>query len=133
MVQLLAGFQLSQALYAAAKLGVADQLSGGLKDATSLAAEVGADAQALRRLLRTLASIGVFTETEDERFGLTPLGETLTTDSPASMRDLAIRHPDADLDRQGPGLTGPAPVAQGQLSRLAKTLMATASMTAPNR
>jgi O-methyltransferase domain/Dimerisation domain len=90
MVQLLAGFQLSQALYAAAKLGVADELHGELKDATSVAAAVGAEAQSLRRLLRTLASIGVFTETEDGRFGLTPLGETLTTDSPASMRDLAI-------------------------------------------
>jgi hypothetical protein len=90
MVQLLAGFQLSQALYAAAKLGVADQLRGGLTDATSVAAAVGGEAQSLRRLLRTLASIGVFTETEDGRFGLTPLGGTLTTDSPTSMRDLAI-------------------------------------------
>ena len=54
MGQLLAGFQLSQALYAAAKLGVADQLRGGLNDAMSLAAAVGAEAQPLRgdRVLR---------------------------------------------------------------------------------
>jgi hypothetical protein len=90
MVQLLAGFQLSQALYATARLGVADRLRGGSRDATALAAEVGADAQALSRVMRTLASIGVFTETADGLFGLTPLGETLTEDSPASMRDLAI-------------------------------------------
>ena len=76
MVQLLAGFQLSQALYAAARLGVADCLRSGPKDAAALAAEVGADAPSLRRVLRTLASIGVFTQTAAGRFGLAPLGET---------------------------------------------------------
>jgi len=90
MVQLLVGFQLSQALYAAAKLGVADRLRSGPKDADALATAVGADTQALRRVMRTLASLGVFTETAEGLFGLTPLGETLTEDSPASMRDLAI-------------------------------------------
>jgi hypothetical protein len=90
MVQLLAGFQLSQALYVAARLGVADCLRGGPKDAAALAADVGADAPSVHRILRTLASIGVFTQAADGRFGLAPLGETLTQDSPASMRDLAI-------------------------------------------
>jgi O-methyltransferase domain/Dimerisation domain len=90
MVQLLAGFQLSQALYAAARLGVADCLRSGPKNAAALAADVGADARSLHRVLRTLASIGVFTETPDRLFGLAPLGETLTQDNPASMRDLAI-------------------------------------------
>ena len=90
MVQLLAGFQLSQALYAAAALGIADMLRAGPRDAAVLAGQAGADATSLRRVLRALASAGVFTETADGRFGLAPLGETLTSDSPASMRDLAI-------------------------------------------
>ena len=90
MVQLLAGFQLSQALYAAAALGIADMLRAGPRDAAVLAGQAGADATSLRRVLRALASVGVFTETADGRFGLAPLGETLTSDSPASMRDLAI-------------------------------------------
>jgi hypothetical protein len=90
MVQLLAGFQLSQALYATAKLGIADCLLSGSKDAATLAAEVGADTDSLHRVLRALASIGVFTETSDGLFGLSPLGETLTQASPVSMRDLAI-------------------------------------------
>jgi O-methyltransferase domain len=42
------------------------------------------------RRLRSLASAGVFTQSDDGLFGLTPLGETLTSGSPASMRDLAI-------------------------------------------
>ena len=90
MVQLLAGFQLSQALYAAAKLGIADCLRSGPKDAAALAADVSADTGSLHRVLRALASIGVFTESPDGLFGLSSLGETLTQDSPASMRDLAI-------------------------------------------
>jgi hypothetical protein len=90
MVQMLAGFQVSQALYAAAALGVADRLRDGRRDAAAVAGEVGADPMSLRRVLRTLASVGVFTETTDGLFGLTPLGETLTSDSPASMRDLAL-------------------------------------------
>ncbi len=73
-----------------AKLGVADGLRNGTRDAAALAAEAGAGPSSLRRVLRTLASIGVFTETADGQFGLTPLGKTLTQDSPSSMRDLAI-------------------------------------------
>jgi len=41
-------------------------------------------------VLRSLASAGVFTQSDNGLFGLTPLGETLTSSSPASMRDLAI-------------------------------------------
>ena len=78
MVQLLAGFQISQALYAAAVLGVADHLTAGLVPVGVLAGQAGAHAPSLARLLRTLASAGVFTEPEPGVFGLTPLGQTLT-------------------------------------------------------
>src|SRR5690242_10066058 len=55
-----------------------------------LAGQSGAHAPSLARLLRTLASAGVFTEPEPGVFGLTPLGQTLTRTQPGSMRDLAI-------------------------------------------
>jgi hypothetical protein len=90
MILLLGGFRISQALYAAAVLGVADQLSAGPAPADILAGYVGAHAPSLRRLLRTLASVGVFTEPEPGVFALTPLGQTLTSSQPGSMRDLAI-------------------------------------------
>ena len=90
MILLLGGFRISQALYAAAVLGVADQLSAGPAPADILAGQVGAHAPSLRRLLRTLASVGVFTEPEPGVFALTPLGQTLTSSQPGSMRDLAI-------------------------------------------
>lgn len=90
MVQLLAGFQVSQALYAAAKIGVADRLTDGPAPLERLAADIDVDTEALGRLLRTLTSFGVFEQPEPGVFGLTPLGETLVSDQPGSMRDLAL-------------------------------------------
>ena len=74
MVLLLGGFRISQALYAAAALGVADQLTAGPASADVLAEQTGAHAPSLRRLLRTLASVGVFTEPEPGVFALTRSG-----------------------------------------------------------
>ena len=90
MVELLGGFRISQALYAAAALGVADQLVAGPAPVKALAERAGVHALSLHRLLRTLASAGVFTEPEPGVFALTPLGQTLTGGQPGSMRDLAI-------------------------------------------
>jgi hypothetical protein len=90
MVQLLAGFQLSQALYAVAKLDVATVLEHGPKSVKTLADEVGAAPEPLARLLRTLASVGLFVETQPGTYATTPLGATLAADAPGSMRDLAL-------------------------------------------
>ena len=90
MVLLLGGFRISQALYAAAALGIADQLVAGPVPAEVLAERAGAHAPSLYRLLRTLASVGVFTEPEPGVFALTPLGQTLTSGQPGSMRDVVI-------------------------------------------
>jgi O-methyltransferase domain len=77
-------------LYAAAALGVADQLVAGPAPAEVLAERAGAHAPSLYRLVRTLASVGVFTEPEPGVFNLTPLGQTLTSGQPGSMRDVVI-------------------------------------------
>jgi C-methyltransferase len=50
-----------------------------------LAAQVGADPDALRRLLRALISRGIFRQHRDGRYGLTPLADTLRGDAPGSM------------------------------------------------
>ena len=89
MVLLLGGFRISQALYAAAALDVAGHLVAGPAPAEVLASRTGAHAPSLRRLLRTLASVGVFTEPEPGVFALNPLGQQLTS-QPGSMRDVAI-------------------------------------------
>jgi hypothetical protein len=90
MVQLIGGFRISQALYVAAALGVPDLLLPGPAPADVLAAQVGAHPPSLRRLLRTLASVGAFTEPEPGVFALTQLGELLTSSQPGSLRNLAI-------------------------------------------
>lgn len=90
LFQMITGFALSQALYVAARLGIADLLKEGPKGSDELAKSVGADSSALARLLRFLAGRGVFAECEDNRFQLTPLAECLQTGAPGSMRTRAI-------------------------------------------
>jgi hypothetical protein len=74
-------YRLSQALYAAAALQLADHLSTGSKTADELAPAVNAHASSLYRLMRTLASHGVLKQAGRQRFALTPLGEALKTDA----------------------------------------------------
>jgi hypothetical protein len=81
------GALMSQALCVTAKLGLADLLEDGPKHADELAAATDTHAGALYRVLRALASIGVFQETEPKVFALTPLGDALRSDAPNSMRN----------------------------------------------
>jgi hypothetical protein len=90
MMQMLAGFQISQALYVAARLGIADRLLNGPRSVPDIADAIGADPSALGRLLRTLASLGVFSESEPGVFAVTPLGRTLASEEPGSVRDMAL-------------------------------------------
>jgi O-methyltransferase domain/Dimerisation domain len=85
LFQLASGYRLTQALYVAAKLEIADRLVGGPRDADSLAREVGAHPDRLFRVLRALASFGVFTLDAERRFSLTPVGECLRSDAPGSL------------------------------------------------
>jgi SAM-dependent methyltransferase len=90
MMGLITGYWISQAVGAVATLGVADRLANGPRTCDELAREVGADPQALYRVLRLLASIGVFVQAAPRSFELTALGETLRSDTPGSVRNFAI-------------------------------------------
>ena len=87
--QMIAGFWRTQAVYVAVRLGIPDLLASGPRTADELAAESGSHARSLYRLLRALASSGVFREDADHRFALTPLSECLRRDAPNSMAGLA--------------------------------------------
>jgi hypothetical protein len=80
--RLVHGYQLSQAIHVAATLGIADLLAEGPLTSEELAAASGAHADSLYRLLRALASVGLFREEDGRRFELTPLGDCLRSDSP---------------------------------------------------
>src|SRR5215204_5615565 len=90
MMGLITGYWLSQAVGVVAQLGVADQLTTGARSINEIADAVSAEPSSLYRVMRLLASIGVFTEVGPDRFGLTPLGETLRSDAAGSVRNFAI-------------------------------------------
>ena len=86
LLHMLTGCWISQALYVAAKLGIADLLQEGPQSCTRLAEATQTHAETLYRVLRALASVGVFVEDEEGCFSLTPLAEPLRTDAPGSLR-----------------------------------------------
>lgn len=80
----------AQAIYVAAKLGIADMLEDGPRTAEELAEASETHARSLYRLLRALASLGIFSEGEGRQFSLTPMAECLRTVGPGSQRALAL-------------------------------------------
>jgi hypothetical protein len=88
--QMLLGNRVQQAIYVAAKLGVADQLVEGPRPVEELADATGSHAGALRRLLRVLAGFGVFAEDDQGRFGLTPIATLLRSGTRESKRAFAL-------------------------------------------
>jgi hypothetical protein len=89
-LEMMTAYWVSQALYVVAKLGVADLLVNGPQSVEHLAAATQAHAASLRRVLRALASVAVFTEASPSTYALTPLAALLRTGTPDSMRALAI-------------------------------------------
>jgi hypothetical protein len=81
---------LTQALHAAAALGIADLLKDGPRDNDDLAAASNTHAPSLYRILRALAASGIFAEVAPGRFALNPVAETLRSDVPGSMRGMAM-------------------------------------------
>lgn len=85
MMEMIIATWTSQAITAAAQLGVADALADGPLPIEQLAARVGADADALARLLRALISKGIFRHRRDGRYELNSLAGTLRSDVAISM------------------------------------------------
>jgi hypothetical protein len=90
VLQMLTGMWVSQILSAVAQLGVADLIAAGTRSVEHLAEECSADANALGRLLRAAATIGLVIETAPGEFALTPLGNTLRSNTHGSLRDFVM-------------------------------------------
>src|SRR5207244_4077912 len=88
--RMITGYWISQAIYAAAKFGIADLLRDGPRSAEQLAQATSTNPDALYRLLRALASIGIFAEGGPRKFSLTPLADPLRSDVAGSKRALAL-------------------------------------------
>ena len=91
LFEMVTGYYLSRAIYVAAKLGIADLLQHGARPYDELARLTGTHAPSLYRLLRLLASAGVFAEQEKGRFALTPIGAYLQTEVPGSLHAIALQ------------------------------------------
>lgn len=90
LLEQIQGSILTQAIYVAAELGIADRLADGPLTAAQIAERVQAHPEATYRLLRLLASYSIFAERDDGRFELTPKADALRSDSPMSMRQIAV-------------------------------------------
>jgi SAM-dependent methyltransferase len=90
LLKLTIGGWITQAIYVAAELGIADLLIEQPRTAEELAENTNTNSGALYRVLRALATAGIFTEDADGRFSLTPIAENLRSDIPNSLRSFAI-------------------------------------------
>ena len=90
LFQMTTGYWVSQAIYVAAKLGIADLLKEEPQSCVALATATGADAASLFRLMRALASVGVFSHVGTDCFALSRLAESLQTEVRGSLRAMVI-------------------------------------------
>jgi len=99
MISIAFGSLPAQAVAVAAQLGVVDHLAGGPRTAAELARATGTHAPSLYRLLRALATLEVLAEDDEGRFSSTPLGDTLRSDAPGSVRAAVIMAGDPTFTR----------------------------------
>jgi hypothetical protein len=88
LLEMWSAYLTSSALFVVAELGVADRMADGPRSAPELATATGSHPEALGRVLRMLASRGVFSCDGSGRFGLTPLSECLRSAVAGSVRDV---------------------------------------------
>jgi hypothetical protein len=87
---LITGYEASQVIYVAARLGVADLLAGGPRTAEELTEALRVDAGALRRVLQALAALGLLTHLGGSRYAITASGTRLREGVPGSLRAVAL-------------------------------------------
>jgi SAM-dependent methyltransferase len=80
----------ARAVYAAARLGIADLVAEGTGSVSDLADRLKADPDALYRLMRALAAEGIFHEESSHTFVMTPTADSLRTGVAGSVKDLAL-------------------------------------------
>lgn len=90
LFQLASAYWVSQAIYAAAKLNVADALKSGPKSVEEIARATNTDLDSVGRLMRALCVVGVFRTDTAGNFEITALGRPLQSHVPGSLRAMII-------------------------------------------
>jgi hypothetical protein len=101
MIELFNRYIPTRVIYVAAKLGLADHIGDNGAVAQDLAEKLNVHPDALYRVMRVLAGLGVLRQDKDERFFVTALGDTLRQESPESVRDYAIYSHESTYERVG--------------------------------
>ena len=95
--ELIQGFQITQGIYVAARLGIADLLKDGPRSSEDLAQATATHAPSLYRVLRLLSAVGILTEGDAHSFALTPLGNYLQTGVAGSLRHTVLAYGDTAM------------------------------------
>jgi hypothetical protein len=90
LLELVMGSMVTQAIYVAAELRIAEALHDGPLTPGEIAGRTGADEESVFRILRLLASFEIFEGLPDGTYRLTPMADALRADHPMSMRDIAV-------------------------------------------
>ncbi len=90
ILQLMTGAYVAGAVSCLAQLGIPDLIEAAPKSAEELARQIGADSQALYRLMRSTACVGVLSEGPDGKFSQTPMSKVLRSNATPSLRAFAI-------------------------------------------
>lgn len=90
VMQLLSASYIAGAVSCLAQMGIPDLVEAGPKSAKELASQIGADPEALHRLMRATASVGVLSEGPDGKFSETPMSAVLRSNGKPSLRAVAM-------------------------------------------
>jgi len=90
IMQMGMGFMSTACLHGVTSLGIPDLLKNGPMPVAALAKSTSVNEDALYRVLRALASAGVFSECAPRTFALAPPSELLVADAPGSMRPMIL-------------------------------------------
>lgn len=90
MMQLSTGMIISAALQPVARLKIADLLADSPRPVSQLAVETATNEDALYRVMRLLASVGVFAELPEKIFAITPMSQLMRSNVPGSLRDMIL-------------------------------------------
>jgi hypothetical protein len=90
LLQMIGGGLLSQAIRAAAVLGIADLLHDGPRSIGDLARSTEVPERQLSRLMRALVGASVFAEAVPDTYAQTPISACLRSDAPSSVRSVAL-------------------------------------------
>jgi hypothetical protein len=118
LLNVIQGAVITQAIFVAAKFGIADVLADGPLPADDIAKRVGADPDATHRILRALSGHGVFAVRPDGRYEQTPLSDKLRDDAVDSMRGFALLMGHPLLWEEWGGLVSTAASGEPNLPKL---------------